>query len=717
MSQLEARLVLRAVDQASGVIRRVGGALRAINGRSAAMAAASMQRMNAAMHGPGSYAAAMAGGLLLSRQYTFEKSLNRTQAILNQTSREGFAPLRDEIVRVAGAYPAMRDAIAKGASELAMAGMAQGTVQAVLEKTVQGAMASGESIATVGAGVTDVIMGMAMPFKTAAEQAKSFAAVNDKLAAAATSYNQTYTQFLSGLGKTAPVARVAGVSLQDLAATLGVLANAKFKGEEGGTGLRTLMLRLGSPTKKARAELRAFNIDLAKFQKASSFRNAGGKTLTERLQEELGLDAGHLIGIFDTILKNKALTGNANNLGDALNQAIVEGLGVSSGDAESRAKIRDVVARYVRSSFSTLDVVGLLREVAAKNGDKSLTFLNEVGGKYHAAKLAALVSAIRDGYFDGWARIMAERTVGATQRFADITMQGIVGAWAKFTSAIDVLMEKMLVDTGIMGELTALVNKVRDFVIRMQQVNPQLLKIGTYAMLAMAVLAPLGLVFAGVASAIGLVAGAVGLLLSPWVLLIGMIAAGAYMIYNAWDNIKEAFANGVEAVGNLVSRLGTAVYDGLMAGWDALVSALQNAWNRIVGVFQGAADRIMSIINAIRNGMAAIGNFTVNNKLTRGLGIAPDAPKVDGARASGGDVRAGHTYRINERGQEFFTPSRSGRIIPNHRVGGVSVTAPITVNITAAGANAAEIIRQAKTRLREELQAALRGAIADTGLA
>ncbi len=393
------------------------------------------------------------------------------------------------------------------------------------------------------------------------------------------------------------------------------------------------------------------------------------------------------------------------------------GLAVSSGDAEPRAKIRDVVARCVRSSFSTLDVVGLLREIAGKNGDKSLTFLNEVASKYHAAKLGAVISSIREGTFDSWAEILAQRTVGATKRFSDIMMQGIVGAWAKFASAVDVMMEKMLVDTGIMGELTALVNKVRDFAIHMQKVNPQLLKIGTYALLAMAVLAPLGLVFAGLASAFSLVTGAILLLLSPWVVLIGLIAAGAYMIYNAWDNIKEAFSNGVEAISNLVSRLGTAVYDGLMAGWDTLVSALQGAWNRIVGVFEGAASRIMGIINTIRNGMAAIGNFAVNNKLTRGLGIAPEAPKVDGARASGGDVRAGHTYRINERGQEFFTPARSGRIIPNHRLGGVSVTAPITVNITAAGTNAADVIRQAKTRLRDELQAALRGAIADTGLA
>ncbi len=45
---------------------------------------------------------------------------------------------------------------------------------------------------------------------------------------------------------------------------------------------------------------------------------------------------------------------------------------------------------------------------------------------------------------------MAERTVGTMRRFADIMMQGIVGAWAMFTSAVDVMMEKMLVDTGVM---------------------------------------------------------------------------------------------------------------------------------------------------------------------------------------------------------------------------------------------------------------------------
>jgi len=47
-----------------------------------------------------------------------------------------------------------------------------------------------------------------------------------------------------------------------------------------------------------------------------------------------------------------------------------------------------------------------------------------------------------------------------------------------------------------------------------------------------------------------------------------------------------------------------------------------------------------------------------------------------GARAAGGPVLAGRTYMVGERGAEVFTPSANGAIIPNHRLGG------ITVNIT-----------------------------------
>ncbi len=36
-----------------------------------------------------------------------------------------------------------------------------------------------------------------------------------------------------------------------------------------------------------------------------------------------------------------------------------------------------------------------------------------------------------------------------------------------------------------------------------------------------------------------------------------------------------------------------------------------------------------------------------------------------GARAAGGPVEPGHFYRVNEHGEEFFSPTVAGQIIPN----------------------------------------------------
>jgi len=51
----------------------------------------------------------------------------------------------------------------------------------------------------------------------------------------------------------------------------------------------------------------------------------------------------------------------------------------------------------------------------------------------------------------------------------------------------------------------------------------------------------------------------------------------------------------------------------------------------------------------------------------------PSLPSLPGlpGMASGGAVTAGRTYMVGEQGPEIFTPSRSGRIIPNDELGGI----------------------------------------------
>jgi len=49
-------------------------------------------------------------------------------------------------------------------------------------------------------------------------------------------------------------------------------------------------------------------------------------------------------------------------------------------------------------------------------------------------------------------------------------------------------------------------------------------------------------------------------------------------------------------------------------------------------------------------------------------------------RALGGTVQSGKPYIVGEEGKELFTPSQSGMITPNNRLGGTNVTFNIQTN-------------------------------------
>ena len=55
---------------------------------------------------------------------------------------------------------------------------------------------------------------------------------------------------------------------------------------------------------------------------------------------------------------------------------------------------------------------------------------------------------------------------------------------------------------------------------------------------------------------------------------------------------------------------------------------------------------------------------------------------LEDARADGGNVSAGKSYVVGERGAELFMPNRSGTIIPNDGINSGGNTKNITVNQT-----------------------------------
>jgi hypothetical protein len=153
-------------------------------------------------------------------------------------------------------------------------------------------------------------------------------------------------------------------------------------------------------------------------------------------------------------------------------------------------------------------------------------------------------------------------------------------------------------------------------------------------------------------------------------------------VRNAFNTISQAISNNeadLQPLFNLFRSVATFVRDtlapaigtGLRVAFEVIGTAIAGVItgvSRLITFFDNVIDRIRDFINLVRN-----------NPLVQGLGNIIDNI-FGGGRAAGGPVNAGTTYLVGERGPELFTPSGSGSIIPNHRLGGGGGGISITVN-------------------------------------
>lgn len=120
--------------------------------------------------------------------------------------------------------------------------------------------------------------------------------------------------------------------------------------------------------------------------------------------------------------------------------------------------------------------------------------------------------------------------------------------------------------------------------------------------------------------------------------------------------------------------LGPAIGTVLKVAFEVVgtaIGAVITAVSKLVGFFDDVIEKVKAFINLVKN-----------NPLVSGLGNIIDNI-FGGGKATGGPVSGGTTYLVGERGPELFTPSGSGNIIPNNRLGG---GAAAVFNITVNGA-------------------------------
>ena len=162
------------------------------------------------------------------------------------------------------------------------------------------------------------------------------------------------------------------------------------------------------------------------------------------------------------------------------------------------------------------------------------------------------------------------------------------------------------------------------------------------------------------------------------------------------DKLKEKFMEvGKSVEEGVVQNLTDAVMGTKTLG-EAAISVLNNLKRKLIEVameqaVSGLGNFLGTALGNIFGGGLGGGGFKAPAPMPKGFmgtGIPSVLPKGSFGissikRENGGPVMAGGSYLVGEKGPEMFTPSRSGTIIPNNAMGGV--TNNIVINVDASG--------------------------------
>jgi hypothetical protein len=160
-----------------------------------------------------------------------------------------------------------------------------------------------------------------------------------------------------------------------------------------------------------------------------------------------------------------------------------------------------------------------------------------------------------------------------------------------------------------------------------------------------------------------------------------IIAPTSEAITNVILWIVNLFKSVFTSVGYFLLRIGTMIWDKILAGLDFIKDLGLKLWNWI------------------RNALSTIGDLgrKISDWIMKILrSLNPFSKK----RASGGPVASGETYLVGEKGPELFSPTTSGTIVPNHNLGGGS----LTINITGNSFNNENDMRKMVDLISKKLQ-------------
>ena len=498
----------------------------------------------------------LAGVALMKPGYDFAQKNSELQAVLGvEKDSADMVALRKQARQLGDNTAASADDAAGAQIIIAKAGGDTAAIQAATPVTLDMALANRRTMEE-NAGL---LMGMRSAFQLSNDKV---AHIGDVLSMTMNKTAADFDGLSDALTYAAPVAKNAGVSIEETAAMLGALHDAKITGSMAGTGSRAVLSRLQAPTGKAYDAIKELGV-----------KTADGK--------------GNTRPIF-TILKEMQRSFEKNNLGTGQRAEYMKtifGEEASSAaavlmTAASSGKLDQLTATLKASDGKTAELVKVMQDNLGGDFKEFQSAYEAVGTDLFDQQESSLRKLVQTatGYvlkLDGW--IQKNKSLATTL--------GVISA-----AAIGVV--------GVIGAIGLVVWPVI---------------IGINAIIAAA--GALGAVFTTIS---GGVIAAIGAITWPVVAVAAAVVAGALLIRKYWEPISAFFGGVIEGLMSAFAPVGemfaplAPVFDGLgekLRGvWQwfkdliAPVKATQDTLNscRNVGVMfgQALADALLMPLNA-----------------------------------------------------------------------------------------------------------------------
>lgn len=219
----------------------------------------------------------------------FEAQMSRVEAISGATGEE-FKQLRQQAIDLGADTAFSASQAAEGMENLAAAGFTTNEIMEAMPGMLDLAAASGEDLANSADIAASTLRGFGL-------EASEAGHVADVLAENANRTNSSVAETGEAMKYIAPLARAAGISMEETAAAIGIMANAGIQGSQSGITLRAALSRLSKPTAVMQEAMDDLGV---------SFYDSEGKMLS--LANQVGMLKSAMEGMTDEQKNNYLVT-------------------------------------------------------------------------------------------------------------------------------------------------------------------------------------------------------------------------------------------------------------------------------------------------------------------------------------------------------------------------------------------------------------------------